>query len=102
MRSISRDLGSDMKILILTDASAALGIVRRRGLGTIRHLDATDLWIQEQVKSKEIDVQKIAGTENVADALTKILSRPTLIKHMSAVNLSHEDGRAETAPMLMT
>ena len=42
MRSISRDLGGIMSTLLLTDASAALGIVRRRGLGKIRHLDVTD------------------------------------------------------------
>ena len=102
MRSIARDLGGEMKIVILTDASAAIGIVRRRGLGKIRHLDVTDLWIQEQIRSKEIDVQKFAGVDNIADALTKTLTRPMLVKPMQNMNLFPEHGRAETAPKLTT
>ena len=102
MLSIRRDIGADIPILLLTGASAALGIVRRRGLGRIRHLDVTDLWIQEQVRSKEMDIQKVAGTENIADALTKMLPRPDLVKHMKGMNLYPEEGRAETAPELTT
>ena len=100
MRSIGRDLGVHTQILLLTDASAAIGIVRRRGLGKVRHLDVTDLWVQEQVRSKEIDIQKVAGADNIADALTKPLQRPTLAKHMSSMNLFPEDGRATAAPKL--
>ena len=102
MRSIGRDLGVQSKLLLLADASAALGIVRRRGLGRIRHLDVTDLWVQEQVRSTEIDIQKVAGIDNVADALTKTLSRPALVKHMTSMNVFPEDGRASTAPKLTT
>ena len=77
MRSIGKDMGAEIPSLLLTDASAALGIVRRRGLGRIRRLDVTDLWIQEQVRSKEMDIQKVAGADNIADALTKhVSSRP--------------------------
>ena len=48
MRSIGRDLGMELTLTILTDAAAAVGIVRRRGLGRIRHLDVTDLWVHEK------------------------------------------------------
>ena len=55
-------MGLDLKILMLTDASAALCIVRRRGLGRIRHLDVTGLWLQERVRQKDLDIAKIPGT----------------------------------------
>ena len=100
MRSIGRDLGFEFAITVFTDASAALGIVRRRGLGRIRHLDVTDLWLQDQCRNTEIDVQKIPGTENMADILTKNAARHLMNKHLANMNLSPESGRAEAAPLL--
>ena len=100
LRSIGNDIGLDLKTLILTDASAALGIVRRRGLGRIRHLDVTDLWLQEQVRNKELDVQNISGADNMADLLTKNLARQLMVKHLTSMNIFPESGRAETAPLL--
>ena len=49
LQSVARDLGMHFDIVIMTDAAAAIGIVRRRGLGQVRHLDVTDLWIQENI-----------------------------------------------------
>ena len=56
---------------MLAGISAAIGIARRKGLGKSRHLDVTDLWIQDRIKSKAIHLSKVAGAENVADILTK-------------------------------
>ena len=100
MRTIGRNLGIEFSIQVFTDASAALGIVRRRGLGRIRHLDVTDLWLQEQVRNKELEILKVAGAENMADLLTKNLSRPVMTKHLTNMNIFPEDGRPSTAPRL--
>ena len=43
LQSIARDLGMTWRIDMFTDATAAIGIARRRGMGKIRHLDVTDL-----------------------------------------------------------
>ena len=43
MQSIAKDLGFDISVRIHSDACAAIGIARRRGLGKIRHLDVEDL-----------------------------------------------------------
>ena len=42
-KSMAADLCINIELDILTGATAALGIVRRRGLGRIRHLDVSDL-----------------------------------------------------------
>ena len=97
---MARDLGLELSIQVLTDASTAIGIVRRRGLGRILHLDVVDLWVQEKLRQKELTIEKIAGADNIADALTKSLPRPLLIKHITAMNLYPEDGRALTAPQI--
>ena len=49
LQSIARDLGMTWQIDMFTDATAAIGIARRRGMGKIRHLDVTALWIQELI-----------------------------------------------------
>ena len=46
LQPIAADLGFTWRIDIHTDATAAIGITRRRGMGRIRHLDVTDLWVQ--------------------------------------------------------
>jgi len=35
------------------DASTALGIIHRKGLGKVRHLEVPHLWIQEVAMSKK-------------------------------------------------
>ena len=90
----------ECKIVVLSDAAAAVGIVRRRGLGRVRHLDVEDLCIQEKVRNNEIQIERVPGSENIADALTKPLPRPLLVKHLAAMNLVPEISRAESAPKL--
>ena len=44
--SMMKDSGYEIKGEILGDASAALGIIHRKGLGRTRHIDTGLLWIQ--------------------------------------------------------
>ena len=101
MQPVGRNLRITYNTVVYTDASAALGIVRRRGLGRIRHLDVTDLWLQERVRQNDFGVRKIAGSENMAGALTKHVARPHPVKHLIAMNRFPETGRASAAPLLM-
>ena len=75
--SLARELGfEDLPIVVHlgTDSSAAKSFVSRRGLGRMRHLEIRDLWLQEEVREGKVVVNKILGTENPADLMTKILS----------------------------
>lgn len=55
MRVMIRDLGIktgvnlETKVKVVTDASAARGMALRRGLGTVRHLELNQLWIQDKL-----------------------------------------------------
>ena len=69
LRSLSADLGIQMTIEIKTDAAAAIGICRRRGLGKVRHLHTADLWIQDKIRTKDFLLSKVPGTANPADML---------------------------------
>ena len=73
LQSLMRDMGWILPIQLWSDATAAIGIARRKGLGKIRYLDVTDLWIQDKIRSGQMKLDKILGTENPSDALTKFV-----------------------------
>ena len=78
LQSTARDLGMTRRIDMYTDATAAIGIACRRGMGKIKHLDVTGLWIQEKFNSKLAYLHKVLGTENPADIFTKYTDRAIL------------------------
>ena len=100
LASLAKDLGLTFEILIRTDASAAIGICRRRGLGKIRHLATADLWVQDRLRAGDFRIEKVAGSDNPADILTKHIDRPLLRKHLLQLGLHAEGGRADLAPTL--
>ena len=99
-QSMAKDLGFHYNLDILTDATAAIGIVRRRGLGRIRHLDVADLWVQEKLRANASTLSKILGSANPADICTKHVPKPVLDVHLPTLNLAEESGRAQSAPSL--
>ena len=100
LQALALDLGIKLRIEILTDATAAIGICRRRGLGKIRHLHVSDLWIQDRLKTGDFKLSKVAGADNPADILTKHVTRDIMRRHMEAMNLRPEGGRASSAPTI--
>ena len=73
MRALYRDTGYDFPLRLWVDNSVALGICSRQGLGKLRHLKCTGLWIQQRIRHGELEVRKIAGEFNPADLYTKHL-----------------------------
>ena len=71
IQSLMADMGWKLPSVVHSDATAAIGIARRKGLGKIRHLDVTDLWIQDKAKPKQVGLTKVLGTDNPADIFTK-------------------------------
>ena len=96
--SIMKDLGIAYDgIEVIGDASAALGIIKRQGLGKLRHIDTNYLWIQERAARKQIGYGKIKGAENPADLFTKHLNKDTVEKHMDTLGMEYKEGQSEAA-----
>lgn len=72
-RSMAADLGEDVKIVLRSDSSAALGIGGRPGLGKLRHLETGFLWLQDMLLLKRLLIKMVMGTNNPADLGTKHL-----------------------------
>ena len=101
MLSLLVDLGWKLKLRVHSDATAAIGICRRKGLGKVRHLATTDLWIQDQVRSRKIELLKVLGTDNPADVLTKYVNRQAMEKALNAMGMCVLSGRPACAPAAM-
>lgn len=69
---------------VFGDASAALGIIHRKGFGKLRNLNTNFLRVQEKAAKKEVEYKTAEGSKNIADALTKALVSETLTRHTTA------------------
>ena len=101
VQAMLRDLGFELSLEVLTDATAAKGIASRRGLGKTRHIQVHFLWVQEKVNAGEISLKKVWGGENPADLLTKTLERAKIMRCLGIFGLKHLSGRAESAPTVV-
>ncbi len=70
------------QVNVKTDESAAKRIAARRGLGKVRHIDVSQLWLQDRVNKGDITIEKVSTQVNVADALTKFVDSCILSSHM--------------------
>ena len=100
MKSLINDLGFKVKVRIHSDACAAIGMARRRGLGRVRHLDVEDLWVQSKVRDGHVDLAKVKGVGSPADILTKYVSAEILSRMLDILDLKFLDGRSPIAPEL--
>ena len=91
-RSILSDFGIDNDGHVMGDASAALGVIKRHGLGRLRHVDCSYLWVQEMSASKSISFSKVKGESNPADCLTKHLGVDVMVKHIGAMSCDFPSG----------
>ena len=48
---------------MMTDSAAVVGVATRRGVVKIRHIEMNQLWLQEKVANKDVEVIKVKGTE---------------------------------------
>ena len=100
LRSLLKDLGITREIIMHTDASAAIGIAMRRGVGKVRHIEVHQLWLQDRIGRGDIRVMKVEGSKNPADALTKHVEGYKLENHVKSTGMQVCSGRHEAAPML--
>ena len=81
MTSLLQDMGIQVKMQMHLDAAAAKGIVERKGLSKVRHLDVNVLWLQETCARRDIPLHKIPGEDNPADLTTKHIGAAKIDQH---------------------
>ena len=100
IESLLKDLGVDDldKIDIKTDASAAIGIGSRIGIGKVRHIEVNQLWLQDKVAMGKITLTKVPTSDHLADALTKGVDVAILNNHIAGIGAEVLQGRHGLAP----
>eukprot|EP00959_Pyramimonas_sp_CCMP1952_P055991 1169642-Pyramimonas_sp.AAC.1 len=70
-----------------TDSAAAKGMIHRRGVGRVRHLQARWIWHQDLVRDGDMEVVKVNAKDQVADIGTTPMDKDTLRRHMKTLGL---------------
>ena len=96
------DFGLKTGCTVCTDASAAMSMVHRQGLGKTRHIEVQYLWVQQDVYSGKLKVVKVRTDANPADLMTKHLKQETVQAHLERLSYRAAQGRAASAPGLMS
>ena len=94
LQALFHDLGMTVRNSIKSDATAAIGIVSRVGLGKVRHLAVADLWVQQAARQGRVEYQKVPGQINPADLFTKALEEKTMRGHTERLGQVCLGGRA--------
>ena len=100
LQGLAADLGITLKFGIHADSSAAIGICWRSGIGRVRHLAVSQLWVQGRLRAGSFTLHKVAGDENPADILTKVVARTLLDPHLGRIAMFREAARAASAPLV--
>ena len=98
MHNIAKDLSIYYDVHLYTDSSVAMGMVARKGMGKVRHIEVSELWIQDAVRNKVLTVNKAKGDDNPADILTKYIEQGKIHQHCHGMRLVPEGGRPDSAP----
>ena len=93
MMNIAADLGLEVSLEVLADASAAIGICRR-------NLAVGQLWIQERVRRGDLTLTKWPGGDNPADMLTKHVPHELWVRHGGFLGTQELSGRPASAPRI--
>ena len=70
------------------DAAAAVGIIERKGLAKVRHIDVDVLWLQETLARQKLPLRKVPGVDNMSDLMTKNVDVTTAEHHARIIVLS--------------
>ena len=99
--TLLRDLGQyEPKVRMHLRAAAARGIIERKGLSKVRHIDTDVLRMQERAARRLLPLYKVLGTENVSDLMTKNMTAATLLGYLQRMGLEYVEGRSDIAQQL--
>jgi len=68
------------------DASSCKAIMMRKGAGSLKHLEAKDLWVQSKVRDMNIAVVKVPRVSNFADGLASPCTSYDMDQHLQLMS----------------
>ena len=86
-KNMAEECFIDIPMKLLTDSSAAKGIIMRNGVGKVKHLEVKCLWAQERECAGDLVCVKVPRLENCADLLTHHYSENEARLHLARMGL---------------
>ena len=96
--NMAKECYIDLPMRLLTDSSAAKGIIKRSGVGKVKHLEVKYLWVQEREACGDFSCVKVPRLENCADLLTHHYTEPEGRMHMERMGIQIRSDRQEPFP----
>ena len=90
-RNLLADVGKSGQVKLLMDATAAIGMLERRGLGAAKHIDTRWMWMQGAIRRGDILLMKVHTKQNPADLMTKFLSAEDTARHLTTMGYHFDD-----------
>ena len=96
------EAGMNLKLEVLTDSTANLGMHNRIGSRRVRHLDVKWLWTHEAVQAGRFSLKKVGTQSNVSDLTTKHQDEERLKVLMRWAKRYHQWKKCESYPLEKT
>ena len=91
--TLLNDLGvAGVKARMHLDATAAKGIIERRGFNKVWHMEADVLWLQEQEARRTLPRIKFVETDNIADLITNNRTASVIRGYLTKMKLRYAEG----------
>jgi hypothetical protein len=71
------------------------------GIGRVKHIEVTQLWLQEKVAGGKILIEKVPSKMNLADAMTTAMEAEGIDRHVKGVCAERQKDRHPIAPAIM-
>ena len=84
---IFTDLQVDVIVRLESDSTSASGICRRRGVGRLRRIHKNELWLQDQVAAKNVELGRVPSEDNEADLGTRYLETNRIKKCVAKMEM---------------
>ena len=81
-KNIFSDLLLDLILRLDTVSTSASGICRGGGVGRLRHLHKKQLWLQDEIAAKKIELGRVSSEDAEPDLVTKILGRDIVSRNV--------------------
>ena len=97
IRSMLRDFGINLGVVIRTDASAARGVATRKGLRKVRRIEVNEVWVRDKVARGDLIIEKVNGKDYNADILTEHVGAEDIRVHLHRSGQVIAEGQQEIA-----
>ena len=94
---MANDWGRQFHGEVYVGSTTALGVIKRKGNGKLRHVRVGMLWIQQMEDEGKLTYTKVHGERNPGDLMTKYVNKAIIDRLAGYMGQEFYDGRASSS-----